>query len=90
MRPDRIRRANCVIAALAALCLLAGCRIPGSTLGTEPLQLRFSAATQRAIDVERFDRSRRQRGSVPWQEPRRESLVEPIVIVAGEGRLLGD
>lgn len=83
MRAGRNQRAFRVTAAAFALGLLVGCRVPGASFGTEPLQLRFSAATRQAIDAEAIIEERH-RSTTPQSEPMRQSLSEPIVLAAYE------
>ncbi|MGC1272110.1 MAG: hypothetical protein WBC44_00275 [Planctomycetaceae bacterium] len=86
MRAGRIQRAILVTSAALGLALLAGCRVPGASFGTEPLQLRFAAATRQAIDAKAAERAPQLRPAVPSNEPKRESLAEPAVLVANEAR----
>jgi DMSO/TMAO reductase YedYZ molybdopterin-dependent catalytic subunit len=79
MRADQKRRTLRLLAAIAALTLLAGCRIPGATLGTEPLQLRFAAMTRTAIEA--------QNDAAPsdrYEPPARVTSAEPVVLAANE------
>ncbi len=67
MQADRIRQANCIIPAVVALCLIAGCRIPGETFGYEPLQLRSAAVIQQVLATEHLDHAGEVQRSLPPQ-----------------------
>lgn len=79
MRAGRRDRAIRVLAAAAALMILVGCRIPGASFGTEPLQLRFAEATRQAIIAEE---ARPQ--AAPYRTPLRTAEAEPIVLAVRE------
>jgi hypothetical protein len=68
-----------VLAAAAALTTLIGCRIPGASFGTEPLQLRFAEATRQAVIAEEA-----RSPTVPFRMPLRTTEAEPIVLAVHE------
>lgn len=83
MRAEQKNRAVFALAAVAALTLFVGCRIPGGSFGDEPLQTRFAALTRNAAEA--GTEPRPQERAVP---PMRVTQDEPVVIAgkADEGR----
>ena len=78
MRTGRKQCAPSMKLASVALLTLAGCRAPGASFGTDPLQHRFCDATRSVIELadvkmpirEHYDRREQQ------------ALVEPVVIAS--------
>jgi len=66
-----------LLAIAAVASLMVGCQIPGSSFATEPLQLRFAAATQNSfMAAERAARTE----SSPALRPVQSAQKEPIVL----------
>lgn len=49
MQANTKTRTICLLAALALLSLMVGCRVPGSSFASDPLHLRFAKATQMSM-----------------------------------------
>lgn len=79
MRAASQSRVNHVLTAFAIALLLAGCRLPGATFGTEPMQLRFGEMTHRAISAE-FGHDARPNSSEATDPRVKESMAQPIIL----------
>ena len=79
MRAGTQSRVKHVLTAFAVTILLVGCRIPGATFGTEPMQLRFGRMTEQAIagGLAREARPGSSESTVP---PVKESMAQPIIL----------